>query len=111
MTRALRLLPALLVLLPGLAQAQLRSGPDAPAVGSQLPPSTTPEPMPQPPRPAPPRDAPARTAPPEGHRTLAPPPVPGATRPEASEGATTSRDRIPEDIGRRVRPDASTTGR
>jgi hypothetical protein len=82
-------------------------------VGSQIPPTTLPGDRSgaQPGAPGLPPDDPPRTAPPEGHRTLGAPPVPGATQPQASEGFTTNRDRIPPDVGQRIRPDASTTGR
>jgi hypothetical protein len=111
-----RLLPTLL-LLPALAVAgiasaqQLRSGPNEPAVGAQIPPTSLPNEAgdrsgAEPERP---RDDPPRTAPPADHRVLGAPPVPGATQPEASEGFTTNRDRIPARPA--DRPDASTTGR
>jgi hypothetical protein len=109
-----RLLLALLVL-PSLALAQTRAGPDQPALSAQPPPTSLPNeggdqtgatPGGDPNRLS---DDPARTAPPAGHRVLGGPPVPGATQPRNSEGVTTSRDRIPERPG--ARPDASTTGR
>jgi len=110
-----RLLLALL-LLPGLALAQTRAGPNQPALSAQPPPSSIgnegadrsggdrsgadPNRL---------NDDPGRTQPPAGHPVLGGPPVPGATQPQTSEGYTTNRDRIPERPG--ARPDASTTGR
>lgn len=127
---------AAFLLLPGLAATQeLRSGPNAPAVSSQIPPGREG------------RDAEDRTGatggtgaqgtqstdhirgvnpapdlgvggvqvpgagrqPPPDHRVLGGPPVPGAVRPEHSEGILTNRDRIPPNIGERIRPDAPTT--
>lgn len=106
---------ALPLILPGAALAQLQSGPGAPAVSSQLPPSEPPgqsRPGPGTPEPAG-RDAAtggdARTAPPGDHRVLGGPPVPGATQPQGSEGFATSGDPIPPRPG--AAPDASTTGR
>jgi hypothetical protein len=113
----MRALPALiaLLLLPSLALAQdrLRSGPNAPALSAQPPPTSLPREGGDPSGalPARPADDPPRTAPPEEHRTLEAPPVPGAQRPEASEGFGTNRERIPPDIGERIRPGGSTTGR
>ncbi|HEV7266701.1 MAG TPA: hypothetical protein VGN83_17535 [Falsiroseomonas sp.] len=118
-------------LLPAAADAQApRSGPNAPAVGSQIPPG-------QPGRNADERSGATGTQstdhirgatpapglgtsgvqvpgagrqPPPDHRVLGGPPVPGAARPERSEGIVTNRDVIPPDIGARVRPEAPTTG-
>lgn len=130
---------ALLLCAPGLALAQdlrpeaqpreLRSGPGAPAVSSQLPPSippgnaypgpegTVPAPGLVPP-PAgagrqPPPDPAARIVPPPDHRVLGGPALPGAERPESSTGFTgflTGPDVIPPNVGERVRPEAPTTG-
>lgn len=101
---------AALLLAPGLALAQLQSGPGAPAVSSQLPPSEPPAGS----RPAPGAEertgAETRTAPPADHRVLGGPPVPGARQPQRSEGFATGRDPIPPGIGDLVRPDAPTTG-
>lgn len=107
---------ATLLLLPGpaFAQDRLRSGPDAPALSAQPPPASPPREagaeggVPRP-RHAP--DDPPRTAPPEGHRTLGAPSLPGAERPDASEGFFTDRDPIPPNIGERIRPGGTTTGR
>jgi hypothetical protein len=104
------------LLLPGLAVAQpSRSGPNAPAVNSQLPPSDPPRDLGNAPQAAPgdpnartgANDA--RTAPPADHRVLGGPAVPGAAPPQSSEGFVTNRDRVPERPA--ARPDASTTGR
>lgn len=103
----------ILLLLPGLAAAQ--SGP--PAVNSQVPPNS-----PAPNRTDTPDAAPgdrdartgagdARTVPPPGHRVMPASAIPGARQPEHSEGFGGARDPVPPDIGRQVRPDASTTGR
>jgi hypothetical protein len=125
-----------LFLLPGLAAAQeLRSGPNAPAVSSQIPPTSLPrDPASAAPsqpttgapgtqgtdhirgvQPGPDHrigEAPvpgAQRRPPADHQVLGGPPVPGATQPEASEGFTTNRDRIPPGIGGLIRPAAPTT--
>jgi hypothetical protein len=114
MTRIAHL--ALLLMLPGLAAAQdLRSGPNAPAVGAQVPPTEPPRARPDQPGRAPGSpdartgSGDARTAPPPDHRVLGGPPVPGARRPDHSEGITTNRDPIP--ARPRTTPDATTTGR
>ncbi|MGG5820988.1 hypothetical protein [Falsiroseomonas sp. HW251] len=108
----------LLLLIPGLAAAQdQRSGSGPPAANAQVPPSA-----PAPDRGRTPDAAPgdrdartgaddARTAPPPGHVVMPAPAVPGARQPERSEGFGGARDRVPPDIGRQVRPNASTTGR
>ncbi|WP_237217752.1 hypothetical protein [Falsiroseomonas oryziterrae] len=100
-----------LLLLPGLALAQTRAGPDQPALSAQPPPTALPNEAADRTGAEPNRipDDPPRTAPPGDHRVLGGPPVPGASQPPASEGFATSRDRIPERPG--ARPDASTTGR
>ncbi|MGG5808344.1 hypothetical protein [Falsiroseomonas sp. CW058] len=110
-------LALLLLLLPGVTLAQLRSGPDAPSVGGQLPPqqlSRDPagiaQPTTQPPaETGTPRNQPARTEPPPGHQTLGAPAVPGARQPERSEGFADTGSPVPARPG--ARPDASTTGR
>lgn len=104
---------ALALILPGAAEAQLQSGPNAPSVGSQLPRTEMPR------DPAGPTDSPgqrgprtgdtARTAPPPGHQVLPAPELPGATPPRGGEGFGTTRNPIPDRPG--ARPDASTTGR
>jgi hypothetical protein len=111
-----RIILAALLLLPGASAAQeLRSGPNAPAASSQVPPSEPSRPGPDDPRRAPgdpnarTGDSDARRTPPPDHRVLGGPPVPGATQPQASEGVTTRRDPIPDRP--RTSPDASTTGR
>lgn len=107
----------LLLFSPGLAAQELRSGPSARSINSQLPPASPRAPDANQPQAAPgDRDArtgadEARTAPPPDHRVLGGPPVPGARQPQASEGFTTNRDVIPPNIGERIRPEASTTGR
>jgi hypothetical protein len=108
---------AFALLLPAAAGGQeLRSGPNQPAVGGQIPPGALPSDRAGPPSDArPPRDTterraedPGRTAPPPGHQTLGAPPVPGARQPERSEGAGGTPSPIPDRPG--ARPDASTTG-
>ncbi len=126
----------LLLLLPGLAAAQeLRSGPNAPAASSQIPPS-------EPSRANPPGrqggagdpstqstdhirgvqpstggaignvPVPGADRGPPPHPVLGGPPVPGATQPRSSEGFTSDgRSQIPPNIGERVRPNGTTTGR
>jgi hypothetical protein len=113
---------AALLLAPGLAfaQSEPRSGPNAPATSSQVPPTSLPNEARDRVGPNQPGSAPGdansrtgasetRTAPPQDHRVLGGPPVPGATQPQHSEGITTNRDVIPPHVG--DRPPASTTGR
>jgi hypothetical protein len=116
-----------LLLAPGLALAQpeLRSGREAPAASSQLPPSSPsgnsypgprgPVPQPEPERQRSFNDdesgAPARTAPPADHQVLGGPPVPGARLPDRSSDGAATRDVIPPNIGDLNRPEATTTGR
>jgi hypothetical protein len=108
---------ALALALPGAALAQLQSGPNAPSVGGQLPPTRMPSDpagpsgaTDQPPvGTGTPRNQPARTAPEPGHRTLTAPAVPGARQPQHSDGITGPASPIPARPG--ARPDASTTGR
>ncbi len=135
MTRTLLL--ASLLLLPGLATAQdLRSGPNAPAASSQIPPTRMPGDQSganAPPAPATgapgtqstdhiravpatPEHEPGRVPvpgserrPPADHRVMGGPPVPGATRPDSSTGFAPRPDPIPPNIGEQVRPNAPTT--
>ncbi|PWS35813.1 hypothetical protein DFH01_19755 [Falsiroseomonas bella] len=104
------LLVACLLTLGGTAGAQLRSGPDAPAVSSQLPPSLPPgnsQPGPEgevrapgvAPDPRAGAGIPRPPGPPSGHEVLGGPPVPGARRPDHSEGFFTNRDVIPPRVG------------
>lgn len=111
-------LAGLLALLPGIPAAQQRrSGPDAPAAGAQIQSTSLPG---ESPGQAPParrhaQGARASAGRPAAHRSArgascAPrAPIPGATQPNASEGFTTNRDRIPPRPA--DRPDGSTTGR
>jgi hypothetical protein len=120
MTRLLLLLLLVLLLFPGLAAAQApRSGPSAPATNALVPPSSPGTEQGNAPSAAPGDPnartgaSDARTAPPPDHRVLGGPAVPGARQPGHSEGLGNSPgpDPIPPDIGERVRPNASTTGR
>jgi hypothetical protein len=126
----------LLLLMPAALGAQeLRSGPNAPAASSQIPPA---QPGPgandrtgatgqtgaqgtqstdqiRGVQPAPGHrigEVPvpgSERRPPGDHRVLGGPPVPGAVQPRQSEGITTNRDVIPPNVGERVRPNAPTT--
>ena len=107
----------LLLALPATAQEQLRSRPNDPAPSSQLPPTE-----PRPDRGNQPQAAPghpdsrtgaddARTTPPPDHRVLGGPQMPGARQPDSSGGIAPRSDPIPPDIGQRIRPEGTTTGR
>jgi hypothetical protein len=103
---------ALPVSLPAGAQ-EMRSGPNAPATSSQVPPGETPD-VPRTgeagaSRPAESRDTPARRGPQPGNPSVNAPAVPGARQPEHSTGMSGGRHDMPERPG--ARPDASTTGR
>jgi hypothetical protein len=138
MRHSLPLVLAAFLLPAPVAGQELRSGPEAPAVSSQIPPSRMPgdrsgataAPAPGVPgapgtqstdhiRAVPPRPglAPdhvevpgAGRRPPADRRVLGGPPVPGAVRPDHSSGFLPRPDPIPPDIGDRVRPGAPTTG-
>ncbi|MGG5889257.1 hypothetical protein ACLF3G_19155 [Falsiroseomonas sp. HC035] len=114
MKAALLLLPALalLPLSPATAQQLDRQ----PAASSQPPrvavPGDRAGPPSAPARPpvgvGTPRTQPPSTQPPPGHQTLQAPSVPGAARPDRSEGITDfGRSPVPDRPG--ARPDASTT--
>lgn len=114
-----RILPPALafsLLLAGPALAQLQSGPNAPSVGGQLPPTQMPRDQASPPQSAPATGAPntqqrdhIRTEPPPGHQTLSPPRPQGAERPDRSTGMFDTQSPVPERPG--ARPDATETGR